>query len=743
MRKKGIAYRRMILSFSAVFLIPLCLIFLFYSFICEVINEQLRTSNDNLIKTIEGTCDRELEFYHNTLVQISLNKLTADKIGTNDFWSTKNQNSVRTLISDLRGMRTSLQQLSDACYDLFIYFPEDDRLLSAKGNGSFSSDNYIEEYLTKDQNKIALWKNQLHECDKYDILWVNGEKTNGNILLLNYCAAMGSSGKTARVCMLIDVDRMSHHISSDEWDYGYDWIATKDDGTVMKGLRADIQTGDRISVDALKEDGVYEIYTSHSTAIGWTYYLLVPKAVVQSAARMVNVYFGICVILCTVVVSVLIRKVVILNYAPLEELIKTVQAKGGQSTDRVDEYCLLDGKIKELADARNKAEYDSSRNKKSLEQWGLTRLLIKPYRFSHGAKSPLDNFAQAYSTGENIVFVLKAQPNEQNIVTEDQKVFIIGNVFLERLGEVLTAAIVEMDGRQILVCHAENITGNMEQILTIISELQQFIFENFAFKVSVSAGTVYIGADGIHKSYLEAREAEEFLPILDQDYIGFGDIRNVTYCSYPYSQQDEERISSAIHNDNAQLASALIDRVIDNSWSNEKSTPRTRRYLINDIYCTLLKTADEKGCIADIQHLPKDLTIDKSVQEIKEAFAAVAESICAQHSDESISANKALCERVMEYIQENYGNSSLNISQTALHFQMSPTALSTLFKNETGKSLLVAINEIRIRKSIEFLKQGYTVAETAEKVGVSESSTFIRLFKKMMGTTPGKIKDNF
>lgn len=71
---------------------------------------------------------------------------------------------------------------------------------------------------------------------------------------------------------------------------------------------------------------------------------------------------------------------------------------------------------------------------------------------------------------------------------------------------------------------------------------------------------------------------------------------------------------------------------------------------------------------------------------------------------------------------------------------MSPSSLSSIYKKETGKSLLKVINEVRIENAVEFLTKGYSVVETAEKVGISESSSFIRLFKKHMGVTPGQIK---
>ena len=42
----------------------------------------------------------------------------------------------------------------------------------------------------------------------------------------------------------------------------------------------------------------------------------------------------------------------------------------------------------------------------------------------------------------------------------------------------------------------------------------------------------------------------------------------------------------------------------------------------------------------------------------------------------------------MEYVKENYQNPDLNISITALHFGITPSYLSSLFKEQSGCSLL-------------------------------------------------------
>ena len=743
MKKKGAAYRKMIASFAAIFLMPLCLVSVFYVFSYGVIEKQVEISNSNLAQTIQGACDREVEFYRNTLVQISLKQLLVEKSGDADLWSPKNQSAIQKLVADLQEARTSLTLLSDACFDLFVCFPAADRIVSGKGEGGMRMDTYAKEYFSSDEEKIAAWKEQLSALHKYGVICASGEKAGEGMVFLTYSGKRKAESNAATIGVLLNIDNLTQQVSSDRWGNGYEWLILDADGAILKGAPEDYPVGGVLALETMEKDGAYMVYTAPSAVTDWTYVLLMPKGSIRSSATRIRTFFAVSFLLCVIVAALLIRKAMTLNYRPLEELLRSFQQKEESASYPANEYQFLGSKITELVNAKNSAETTVLKNQSSLARWGLVSLLMKPYQPSPDKDGKvLAAYAQPYAQGEKLVRLLKLRAGETGLVSEEQKTFLIENVFLERMGEIFQAAMTELDGRQVLVLHGSNISGKMKQIVDAVSELQQILWENFQFTVVAACGAVHPGVEGIHRSYLEAQEAEEFIPVLDQDFLDYEKIKDVTCRNYPYSLPVEERISAAVRKDNGQLAAALIGKIIDSNWSSEEFSPRMRRYLLSDIYCTLLKTADEKGCMDQILPLPKDLTTDRPAGEIKDAFAAVVESICPERQSEDDDSDKAFCAKVLAYIRENYSDPSLNISQTAFHFHLSPTALSTIFKNETGKSLLSTINEIRIEKAIELLKQGCTVAETAERVGILESSSFIRLFKKQVGITPGKMKEN-
>lgn len=744
MRKKGVAYRRMMVSFAAVFLIPLCLVFIFYNFSYGIIERQLEIANDNFATTIQNTCDRELEYYKNALIQISLNKLVVQNTSAEDFYEPQTQSEFSDLVIDLREARTSLRLTGDTCFELFVYFPEVDRVFSSEKGGSMRLSSYISDYFVGGQAFEAEMREYLSSAVGTGITQVEFGRNREQAVLLTYCGRRTVENSAAVIGVFLNMNSVAERVQSNEWSDGYSWLALNESGTIVKGASDVYPAGDTVSLEMLEADTSSIIHTAKSDVADWTYVLMVPSGSLESSVAQIQTFFTIGLSISVIIAMFLIYKATVLNYRPLENLIQSFQAKSSSSMPgHTNEYQFLSSKIKELMMDKASVESNIMKSRRTLEQWGLTNLLIKPYQPTQGENGKkLETYAQAYSGGENMVLLMKIRAGGKDLVPDKQKLFIIENVFTERLGEILKCAMVEIENRWAVVLNDENIQNKLWRILEEVSELQQFILDNFEFRVAVSAGSICRGAEGIHKSYLEAREAEEFILILDQDYISYEEIKDITCQGYQYSLQAEERVSTAVHNDNAQLATVLIGKIIESSWNNEKFPPRMRRYLLSDIYCTLLKTADEKGCIDQMLPMPKDLTIAKSASEVQAMYAAIVESICVERKAEEGRQDKILCDKVLEYIRENYSDPSLNISQTAFHFHLSPASLSTQYKNETGKSLLATINEIRIEKAIELLKQGCSVAETAERVGIPESSSFIRLFKKMVGTTPGKIKGN-
>lgn len=98
-------------------------------------------------------------------------------------------------------------------------------------------------------------------------------------------------------------------------------------------------------------------------------------------------------------------------------------------------------------------------------------------------------------------------------------------------------------------------------------------------------------------------------------------------------------------------------------------------------------------------------------------------------------------QRAIDYINNHYSE-SITLNDTAEYAYVSTYYLSRMFTKELGKNFVDYLNETKIEKAKEFLKNTqYKTYEIAEMVGVKDAHYFSKLFKKYTGTTPSEYRD--
>lgn len=91
----------------------------------------------------------------------------------------------------------------------------------------------------------------------------------------------------------------------------------------------------------------------------------------------------------------------------------------------------------------------------------------------------------------------------------------------------------------------------------------------------------------------------------------------------------------------------------------------------------------------------------------------------------------------MDYMEKNYGDCELGLSQICEYLNISTSRFSSIFKEATGKTFIEVLTNIRMEKAKYLLRQtSLKNYEIAEKVGFSDPHYFSVAFKKTTGMTP-------
>lgn len=121
-----------------------------------------------------------------------------------------------------------------------------------------------------------------------------------------------------------------------------------------------------------------------------------------------------------------------------------------------------------------------------------------------------------------------------------------------------------------------------------------------------------------------------------------------------------------------------------------------------------------------------------AMQEVLESFM---QAMFYEKDKGNIYIRKAL-----RYISENYA-AHLEITQVAQVVGLSPGYFSTLFREVMGVSFREHLNRVRVEESKQLLlSTDYSLADIAVTMGFPDQSYYCKVFKKLVGLTPGKFR---
>ncbi|MFE6076532.1 response regulator [Paenibacillus sp. NPDC057886] len=153
-----------------------------------------------------------------------------------------------------------------------------------------------------------------------------------------------------------------------------------------------------------------------------------------------------------------------------------------------------------------------------------------------------------------------------------------------------------------------------------------------------------------------------------------------------------------------------------NRWGLHQDIPDQRRLLhLNEYTCM-------KDAVQFLYQAADELVRFKSSNEQERANAVI-------HS---------LCTYIKEHLEED-----LSLVRLAELYHFNPSYLSRFFKQEMGINLSEFIDELRIRRAKDLLRNAdLMVREVALQVGYEAAHSFTRFYKKVTGMTPQEFRES-
>jgi two-component system, response regulator YesN len=349
-----------------------------------------------------------------------------------------------------------------------------------------------------------------------------------------------------------------------------------------------------------------------------------------------------------------------------------------------------------------------------------------------------------------------AEDTESKEITQyDRHLYQFGiiNTFSEIFSENFKVISITLNnlGIAFLVIPLDRENNNIELVDKKCSYLQDIIRNCFGFTVTIAVSSNGTVLTELPIKFRECREALEHKFYLGSNSVIFHSDVN-TFFKYDDHSLLEKLQKALMEGVKSGNLPSVTDRLND-IFSYVKGTdPLAREYIkdffwntisaINNIRMSLPSAENDKKVeYRELSGLYGLIEKCSNADELNTMLDEAARNVTSKVNSYNNKSIKLILRKAMEYLQQHYFE-QVTLNEVAEHAYVSTYYISRMFKREMGKNFVDCLNEIRVEKAKEMLKDvRYKTYEVAEKVGIPDAHYFSRLFKKYAGITPTEFRE--
>ncbi|MBW7454933.1 AraC family transcriptional regulator [Paenibacillus sepulcri] len=447
------------------------------------------------------------------------------------------------------------------------------------------------------------------------------------------------------------------------------------------------------------------------------------------------------------------------NYKPIESIFNRISSMVGERGGGQDEIRMIDMAVDKLLEQsrifQSQFEYDAHRLRhhlfmelleegfsKPVDEWKKEmRRLSLPSQFDHFvfAVMEIDRFAdfmREYTDREQDLLKYVIYSAVQEMAAESGGSLWAEWIHASQLGILYFAKEAEVG--------TESGDGPM---IDLGERAARWSEQNLKFTVTFGIGGDADKASELPQLYGHALDALNHKPF-------FGNGAVIQYRNLPDRPAGDlyrymELIRAFVHHYRMggenwqQLFSSFMDE-LQSGLSTREDILRVLNYLLYHLNQKMSEHGGRTG-IWEEKWMP-ELADKLSRFDTLEDFRMVSTSILTgmQSYLQQIREQKSYSQsirQVRKWIDVNYANPELSLLQLSEEFNLSTRILSKLFKEEFGEKFIDYLVHVRMEAAKRLLMETTdSVQVIALKVGYVHSFSFIRVFKKVVGVTPGDFR---
>lgn len=734
MKKSG--YYRWLFSYLPVFFsIISILVFIFFLAISGYSRQQAGQANEIFTRNVMQAMDSFLRFTEQTIVQ---ELLTDEKFTL--FYDPFQQMTPFQTYEVMKKIRT-LAAISESIDSIYLYRLSDHRVLTT--NTMIPLEQFDDRAFVEQNHPLSFaWSNSR----SYKELRDSGFSRQVVSLVKKVPLLTGSQGLIVVNVRTSAIGDMFNELSSSDISF-------------IKLLDAD----DQLFFGETYADGK-ELSRIQSDYSGWTYVSgFKSKQIFDIFSILSNMWLylaGATVAAGTIWLIMVIRK----NYKPIDLIRESIQQyalnKNMELIGKIspNELTFIKGAIENLMEQSNRYEEKFKENLTYRRKWFFQQVMeggdsnnIEDLGLEIVGLGLLDNFEQL------TVAIL-----EIDLYADFCRTYNHGDQQLLKL--VLAGVIREMaeaenirvwsewvgEGRiGILFSFREHTENDPNNVNGFCDNVRCWVEQNLKFTVSFGIGGMAKHVKEVSAAYNDALQALQYKTALGNNKtICYRDIELMPQ-GQMFRYVDEIRLLAQhyrlgeegwkhnLHHLITGLRTAVLPRMTIVSLMN---------YVIYSLQKEMIGLPAEIQELWERQSMPQlNVLLQQfdGIEELEIKFFDILNDTAAEiHLLRENRSNHKLIHQVKDYIEAHYANPDLSLEHLNDEFHLNVKTLSRLFKEEFGEKFVDYLARVRIENAKTRLTEqsAEPIQHIALRVGYYNTFTFIRVFKKVVGVTPGEYR---
>ncbi|MBP1964215.1 helix-turn-helix domain-containing protein [Paenibacillus aceris] len=500
------------------------------------------------------------------------------------------------------------------------------------------------------------------------------------------------------------------------------------------------------------KSGSYTTFYLTSNYNGWKYISIVPDPEMNRPLEIVRN------LLLTVTAGMFLLAIVIVfavsNYTfrPLELFFRSV---AGKKSVRSGDLSYMEQFFKQMISDNESLQKQMNDSLPALK-WRLIMSLLMGDKTNYERMKPyFQTLGMDLYHKQFIVLVIELDRVQDNHTPRDVYLFTyaLSNVADELVAGVCKGTSVELtDGRVTVIMsfETEDSQGNQIQALQVADLVKNYVAIHFKQTVTIGVGSPNPHLEGIQISYEEALNALKYKLIMgDNTVVSIDDIAGSNYNEkfYRITTLIDSVVNLIRETDKVKLRPHL-DKIFGEVVASNVP-PELIKQMCIQIIMKSIKVISDKGLEIKEFLDPKENIYNRieycvKVAELKSYMSDFLHQLIVRTEEKRLSkGHHDTIQQVLEYVEQHYMDSELSLNLLAAQFELSVPYLSKLFKETTETNFMDCLIQIRMEKSKELLLGSkHKINTIAESVGYNNVQSFIRIFKKYTGQTPGEFREN-